>query len=305
MELNGVALEKNRLAFAWGRFLAERGTDAVDQYVPDTAAQHSVMLHLPESLDKVITRNRALLSGYQDAAYADRYQAAVDRIRDRETRTAEQMAAHAGGKTLRLTAAVARNLAKLMAYKDEYEVARLYADPAYLDKLRAQFEGEPGKDYRLSFYLAPPLWAKRDENGHLKKQRFGQWMLPAFRVLAKGKRLRGTPFDVFGKTEERRHERALIDTYIDMVDRFCATLDAGRLETAIALAKLPDEIRGFGHVKERSMHETMAKYERLMAEYEAGGKVDGEGGGLHLHEAARGEATVNELNDQAIATTPH
>ncbi|MDI7065573.1 hypothetical protein QMO17_30465, partial [Klebsiella pneumoniae] len=101
----------------------------------------------------------------------------------------------------------------------------LYADPAYLDKLRAQFEGEPGRDYKLAFHLAPPLLAKRDEHGHLKKQRFGQWTLSLFRVLARLKVLRGTAFDVFGKTAERRNERELIEQYVTLIDEFCTTLD--------------------------------------------------------------------------------
>ncbi|KWC92620.1 indolepyruvate ferredoxin oxidoreductase [Burkholderia cepacia] len=264
IELNGVSIDKNRLAFSWGRYLAHHGPDAAKPFTDGagpSAPSQAVMLHLPESLEKIVERNAAWLTKWQNARYATRYRDLVARIRD-----AEAHLPNASG--LRLTKAVARNLAKLMAYKDEYEVARLYGDPAYLDKLRSQFEGEPGKDYRITFHLAPPLLAKRDERGQLRKRPFGPWMLPAFRVLARLKVLRGTRFDPFGYTEERRHERALIDEYVAMIDRFCATLDAARIDTAIRLATLPDEIRGFGHVKARNLRAVDAKRARLLDEYD-------------------------------------
>ncbi|WP_322103158.1 indolepyruvate ferredoxin oxidoreductase family protein [Paraburkholderia sp. J41] len=266
IELNGVSIDKNRLAFSWGRYLAHHGADAAKPFIETgthsaEARAQAIVLHLPESLEKIVERNVAWLTAWKNAQYATRYRGLVARIRD-----AEAHLPNAGG--LRLTKAVARNLAKLMTYKDEYEVARLYGAPAYLDKLRAQFEGEPGKDYRITFHLAPPLLAKRDERGQLRKRTFGPWMLPAFRVLARLKALRGTCFDPFGHTEERRHERALIDEYVAMIDRFCATLDAPRLETAIRLATLPDEIRGFGHVKTRNLRAVAAKRARLLAEYD-------------------------------------
>jgi indolepyruvate ferredoxin oxidoreductase len=264
IELNGVSIEKNRLAFWWGRYLAHRGPDAAKPFIgagAPSAQTQTIVLHLPESVEKIVERNEAWLTAWQNARYATRYRDVVSRIRDAEARLPD-----AGD--LRLTKAVARNLAKLMAYKDEYEVARLYGDSAYLDKLRAQFEGEPGKDYRITFHLAPPLFAKRDERGRLRKQPFGPWMLPAFRALAHLKALRGTRFDPFGYTEERRHERRLINEYIAMIDRFCATLDAERIETAIRLANLPDDIRGFGHVKTRNLRGVEAKRACLLAEYD-------------------------------------
>ncbi len=146
-------------------------------------------------------------------------------------------------------------------------MARLYADPAFLDKLRAQFEGEPGRDYQLSFHLAPPLLARRDSHGHLVKRRFGPAMLTAFRLLARAKGLRGTAFDVFGKTAERRSERKLIEDYFAMVEEFGATLNADRLDTAVALASLPDDIRGFGHVKEANLEKVAARRVALLAQY--------------------------------------
>ncbi|TKC87983.1 indolepyruvate ferredoxin oxidoreductase family protein [Trinickia terrae] len=268
IELNGVAIEKNRLAFDWGRFVAQHGAQALEAFVPRkaSASQQVIEFKTAESLDQLVASREKLLTAYQNAAYAARYRSVVERVQAKEMQLAAG-ATDAKRAHLPLTQAVARNLAKLMAYKDEYEVARLYSDPGYLDKLRAQFEGEPGKDYTLSFYLAPPLFAKRDEHGHLVKHRYGPWMLPAFRALAKMKGLRGTAFDVFGKTEERRNERAMIEDYIALADEFCATLDAPKLDAAIKLANLPDDIRGYGHVKERAVRRASAERERLLSEY--------------------------------------
>ncbi|MEC5409859.1 indolepyruvate ferredoxin oxidoreductase family protein [Paraburkholderia sp. MPAMCS5] len=260
IEINGVAVEKNQQAFDWGRYVARHGSQAVDALLNRPAAQQAIVMHMPESLDTLIATREALLSAYQNAAYAQTYRGVVERIRAKEQQLGRD-------SKLPLTRAVAANLAKLMAYKDEYEVARLYADPAYLDKLRAQFDGEPGRDYALNFYLAPPLLAKRDANGHLVKKRFGPWMLPVFRAVARLKGLRGTPFDIFGKTGERRAERRLITEYVALVDEFCATLDRERVPAALKLATLPDRIRGFGHVKERNMAAVAKEKERLLESY--------------------------------------
>jgi indolepyruvate ferredoxin oxidoreductase len=266
IELNGVAVEKNLQAFHWGRYLADRGDAEISAVLARANDRQAVVVPMPESLDQLIASRESLLTAYQNAAYARTYREVVDRIRAKEAQIA-------GGAQLALTRAIATHLAKLMAYKDEYEVARLYADPAYLAKLRQQFEGEPGRDYTLNFYLAPPLLAKRDEQGHLRKKRFGPWVLPAFRVLARMKALRGTAFDVFGKTAERRGERALIVDYVALVDEFCHTLDRDRLAVALQLACLPDEIRGFGHVKERNRLAAMKKKARLLNDYRAAGSM--------------------------------
>ena len=256
IELNGVAVDKNKTAFEWGRYAAVHGASAI------LIEEHkqSEVVALPQSLDALIRRRVDLLTVYQDAAYADKYEQAVAKLRTVEievTRTASEA----------LTEAVAKNLAKLMAYKDEYEVARLYADPKFIASLREQFDGEPGKHYRLQFHLAPPLFAKRDANGHLIKQSFGPWMLRAFRLLAKFKRLRGTALDIFGHSTERRMERLLIDEYLALIDEFCATLNRNNLPIALELARLPDEIRGFGHVKERAIADAAAKRSRLLQQY--------------------------------------
>jgi indolepyruvate ferredoxin oxidoreductase len=154
-----------------------------------------------------------------------------------------------------------------MAYKDEYEVARLYVDPAFTQKLREQFEGEPGKDYQVHFHLAPPLLAKRNDKGELMKRQYGPWMMSAFKVLARLKALRGTPLDLFGRTEERRQERELIRDYFALLDEFDRTLTEDRLAVAMELANLPDDIRGFGHVKERNLKAAQARRATLLENY--------------------------------------
>jgi len=215
---------------------------------------------MPESLDSLIKRLAAHVRAYQDDAYASRFVSAVEAVRVRE-------AALPQAQRGELTRAVARNLAKLMTYKDEYEVARLYTDPAFKAKLQAQFEGEPGRDYQLRYYLAPPAFARRDARRQLQKRSYGAWMGVAFRLLAPMKRVRGTWLDVFGKTDERRQERQLAADYLALADEFSRTLDAGNVDAALALAELPDASRGYGHVKEKSMHEARARREALMAQY--------------------------------------
>lgn len=258
IELNAVSVEQNRRAFELGRHAAARGAAAlVESVSPQKQSAPAA-----SDLDGLIRHRMDFLTKYQDAAYAARYERAVGALR-----SVEQALVRSG--TLRLSEAVARNLAKLMAYKDEYEVARLHGDPAFLGKLREQFEGEPGKDYQLSFHLAPPLLAKRNAQGHLVKQSYGPWMLRAFRVLAKLKGLRGTAFDVFGKTDERRMERRLIEEYFELIGELGSTLHADNLTIAIELAQLPEQIRGYGHVKERSVLAADSRRQELLARYRA------------------------------------
>jgi indolepyruvate ferredoxin oxidoreductase len=166
-----------------------------------------------------------------------------------------------------LTEAVAKNLFKLMAYKDEYEVARLYADPAFAKKLRERFDG----DFRLSFHLAPPLLARRDPStGRLQKREYGAWMMPAFRLLARLKFLRGTAFDPFGYTSDRKAERALIADYEAAIGRHIAGLRADRVAAVGRLARLPEMIRGYGHIKEESIRKFTAERARAEADIENG-----------------------------------
>ena len=210
---------------------------------------------LSRSLDEMIERRAAFLLDYQDAAYANRYRGLVERVRAAE---AERI----GGSTA-LTETVARYLFKLMAYKDEYEVARLYTSGDFQRRLQQQFEG----DYQLRFHLAPPLFAKKDEHGRLLKKEYGPWMFKAFGLLARLKFLRGGRFDVFGRTAERRMERTLISDYEATVQVLLEGLDDDRLALAVEIASIPEHIRGFGHVKEAHVENAKAREATLLAQW--------------------------------------
>ena len=218
-------------------------------------AQQVIQFVKKPSLDELVATRVEFLTGYQDAAYAARYKAFVDKVR-----TAE-----APLSSTRLGEAVARYLFKLMAIKDEYEVARLHTDPRFHERIAAQFEG----DYKLNFHLAPPAISKRNSQGELVKKAYGPWMLTAFGVLARLKGLRGTAFDVFGRTEERRTERALIAEYRACIDELLQTLSAERLVQAAEIARIPEEIRGYGRVKERHLVAARAKWAQLMQAWRA------------------------------------
>ena len=254
IEINGVSVEKNLAAFELGRQAAHRGIDAL------RPARPAQVMALPESLDGMIQRLAAHVRAYQDEAYATRYVAAVKAVRARE-------GALPDGQRGEVTRAVAQYLAKLMTYKDEYEVARLYTDPAFKAKLQAQFEGEPGRDYRVRYYLAPPAFARRDAQGRLQKRAFGAWMGLAFKLLAPMKRVRGSWLDVFGKTEERRMERQLAADYLALADEFSRTLTSANRDAALDLATLPDSIRGYGHVKEKSVAAARERQAGLLERY--------------------------------------
>ncbi|MGP1396732.1 MAG: indolepyruvate ferredoxin oxidoreductase family protein [Inquilinaceae bacterium] len=256
IELNGVSIEMNRQAFLWGRRAAVARADVERLAEPPAAA--SAIDRPARDLSETIERRVAFLTGYQDAAYARRYVGLVDRVLRAET---ERMP----GARPRLAEAVARYAFKLMAYKDEYEVARLYTDGAFRARLDAQFEG----DYTLRFHLAPPLMAERDpETGHLKKRTFGPWMLRAFALLARFKRLRGTRFDPFGRTAERRQERQLIVDYFAMIDRVLAGLNRDNHAVAVELASVPEHIRGYGHVKDAHLEKAKAREAELLAAFD-------------------------------------
>jgi indolepyruvate ferredoxin oxidoreductase len=210
-----------------------------------------------ETLEEMIRRRAAFLTGYQNADYASKYTRLVERANTQELSKAKGLTG--------LTEAVARYYFKLLAYKDEYEVARLYADAAFTEKMTAQFEG----DYRLHFHLAPPLLAKRNEKGELIKREYGAWMLPAFKVLAKLRFLRGTPLDIFGYSEERRTERRLIEDYETVVDELLAKLTPASHGLAVQIASIPEEIRGYGHVKARHLAAAKAKERKLLEAWRA------------------------------------
>ncbi|TFW30116.1 indolepyruvate ferredoxin oxidoreductase family protein [Massilia horti] len=250
IELNGVSIPFNKAAFNWGRTAAHDLASVQKLVTPAKVIEFK----RPQGLDEIIARRVELLTAYQNADYAGQYKAFVDKVRAEEARL---------GEGSRLTEAVARYLYKLMAYKDEYEIARLYTDPAFKEKIGAMFEG----DVTLKFHLAPPLLAKKDKEGHLVKREYGPWMMKAFGVLAKLKGLRGTPFDVFGYTDERKTERALIENYRTTVEALLPRLGADNLAQAVAIASIPEDIRGFGHVKERNLTAAKEKEARLVAAY--------------------------------------
>ena len=213
---------------------------------------------LSTSLEEIIDRRVAFLTAYQDAAYAKRYVDFVTKVLATET------ARLPGRKAL--AEAVARYYFKLLAIKDEYEVARLHSDGDFAKRIAAQFEG----DYKLVFHLAPPLMNKPDPvTGEAKKSAYGPWMMGAFRVLAKLKGLRGTAFDVFGRTPERRRERQLITDYEALIDELLPGLATHNHAIAIELASIPEHIRGYGHVKERHLKAAKAKEAELVAKYRA------------------------------------
>ncbi len=250
MELNGVAVENNKAAFEWGR-QAAHNPEAVEKLV--TPAQ-VVELRKRETLESIVARRVEFLTAYQNAAYADAYRDYLEKVRAAEA---------ALGRTT-LSEAVARNLFKLMAYKDEYEVARLHAETGFRERIAAMFEG----DFQVHYHLAPPLLAKRNEKGELVKRKYGPAMIGAFRVLARLKGLRGTALDIFGRTEERRTERALIGEYRASIDQVLAGLNAGNHALAVDIARIPDQIKGFGHVKARNLAAARVQWQQLLQQWQ-------------------------------------
>ena len=259
IELNGEAVAMNKGAFHWGRRAAVDRAQ-VEAMARPAAANLSDALHLSDSLDEIVERRVKFLTDYQDASYAARYRSVIEKVKAAE-------AARTPGKT-GLAEAVARYLFKLMAYKDEYEVARLYTDGSFLARVADTFDGD---NLRFEFHLAPPLLARRDRTTGLpRKMSFGPWLLPAFRLLASLKFLRGTAFDPFGRTQERRTERKLIEDYQAMLAKVLDALTADNHHVAVALASIPEKIRGFGHVKQRHLAAAKADEAALFEQFQAG-----------------------------------
>jgi indolepyruvate ferredoxin oxidoreductase len=259
IELNGEAVGMNKAAFHWGRRAAIDRAQ-VEALAKPASASSSDARHLSESFEETVERRSQFLAAYQNEGYAARYRAVVAKVKAAE-------AAAAPGKC-GLADAVARYLFKLMAYKDEYEVARLYTDGAFLNQVAAAFDGD---NLRFEFHLAPPLWARRDKvTGQPRKMSFGPWLLPAFRLLAKLKVLRGTPFDPFGSTLERRTERKLIGDYQAMLDEVLAKLSPDNHHLAVGLAAIPEKIRGFGHIKQRHLAAAKADEAALLEQFRSG-----------------------------------
>jgi len=217
------------------------------------------------SLSERIKFNADHLTRYQDATYAKAYTDVIARVQTAEASLTPGL--HG------LTDAAARGLFKLMAYKDEYEVARLYTDGDFLAKLDRQFEG----DFKLQFHLAPPILAKKDPiTGHLRKRAFGPWVFGVFKVLARLRGLRGTAFDIFGYTAERRMERELVKDYVAQIDDLIARLSPKNYSLAVEVLRLPDSIRGFGHIKERSVQDARERKSRLLAAFDSGAAMAAE-----------------------------
>ncbi|HKU48172.1 MAG TPA: indolepyruvate ferredoxin oxidoreductase family protein [Burkholderiales bacterium] len=248
IEANGVAVEFNKKSLVWGRRAALDLEKVKRIAIP--AEVIPIDQHFSRNLDELVERRVKFLTEYQDEKYAARYRALVERTREREKAL----------NSTKLTEAVARYYAKLLAYKDEYEVARLHADPAFRKRIADMFEG----DYRVAYHLAPPLLTRKEE-----KIRFGSWMLPVFGILKSFRFLRGTALDPFGHTEERRTERALIREYEQTVERLLARLTPQNHALALQIAAIPDEIRGYGHIKARNVEPARRKRDELLGRYES------------------------------------
>ena len=259
IEMNGEAVKMNIQAFRYGRRAAVDPA-ALEKLVAPPADEANDSLKFSQSFAETVDRRVAFLTAYQSAGYAARYRAAVDKVAAAE-------AAKTAGQTA-LSEAVARYLFKLMAYKDEYEVARLYTDTGFIERVKGQFA--PG-NLRFEFHLAPPILAKHDPStGEPKKMSFGPWMLKAFGVLAKFKFLRGTPLDPFGYTEERKTERALVREYLAKLDDLVADLTPANYPAAVAIASIPEKIRGYGPVKARSLKVARAEEKGLWDQFRSG-----------------------------------
>jgi len=259
IELNGEAVAMNRAAFYWGRRAAVDPA-ALETLIKPAPEATSDARKLSQSFDEMVARRVAYLTAYQDARYGERYHVWVEKAR-----TAE--ATKAPGRS-GLAEAVARYLFKLMAYKDEYEVARLYGDDSFAKQLKSDLGGG---NLRLSVHLAPPLLARRDKfTGEPKKITFGPWIFAVFNVLAKLKFLRGTAFDPFGYSKERKTERALVRDYEAMLEQVLAKLNPGNHHIAVGLAAIPEKIRGFGHVKLRHLKTAKADEAALFEQWRAG-----------------------------------
>jgi indolepyruvate ferredoxin oxidoreductase len=250
IDLNGAAIEMNKLAFSWGRLAAHD----LQRVVSAARFKSSGAAPVKRTLDETIAHRAAFLTDYQNEAYSKRYLGDVARVRAAE--------AKASPAAQDLTEAFAKGLFKLMAYKDEYEVARLYSDGEFAKALKEQFDG----DASVKVSLAPPLLARRDKvTGHLRKREFGGWILKAFDILTRLKFLRGTALDPFGYTAERRMERALPGEYSDMIFRHLGTASQQDWPRLVALAKSADIVRGYGHIKEANV----ARYRQECARLES------------------------------------
>ena len=278
IELNGAAIEMNKTAFNWGRMAAydivavRKAAGLPNPHLPTGAIALALPVRrlantstvtgeaaalddatLSATLDEQIARRITFLTDYQNAAYAQRYTTVVEKVRAVEQQKTPGFTS--------LTEAVARYAFKIMAYKDEYEVARLYTSGDFEKRLRETFEG----DFKLHFNLAPPLFARKDADGNLRKAEYGTWVFGAFKILAKLRGLRGSALDLFGYTAERKLERQLIVDYQKTLDELLAGLNADNHALAVDIASVPEHIRGYGHVKERHHADAMKRQDDLLS----------------------------------------
>jgi indolepyruvate ferredoxin oxidoreductase len=257
IELNGAAIAMNTAAFHAGRHAAADS----EALVRRVRAAEPVPAHrrLTGTVEEAIEHRARHLEAYQDRALAERYRALVARAAAAETARARGLSG--------LADAVARGYHKVLAYKDEYEVARLYAEGGFASQIAGMFEGRP----RLEVHLAPPILGERDPvTGQARKRTFGPWIFTAFRALAKLKGLRGTTFDPFGRSAERRAERALIATYEQAVTEALDRLDHDSHALVVEIARFPEQVRGFGHVKDANRTKALARLDELLASLRAG-----------------------------------
>lgn len=271
-ELNAVSVKSNQEAFQWGRRYAHDAPAVKRTFAPSQVvniSRHKVAT--AEALASLVESRADILVQYQNLDYAARYRKLVEEIKQAELRRIAGVQANpnqskgVASSSLVLTEAVARNYFKLLAYKDEYEVARLHSEPAFRAKIAEQFEG----DYKLRFHLAPPLLSRVDpKTGKPKKMSFGPWMMMGFKALRRLKGLRGTAFDVFGRSEERKQERALIAQYEQCLEQVVKLLDEKNYALALELARVPEEVRGYGHIKEPALKKARADLTQLLAQIE-------------------------------------
>jgi indolepyruvate ferredoxin oxidoreductase len=261
IELNGVAVQANLRSFLWGRRAAVDPAEVAKRAFGDRAEEQREAA--PASFEEIVSARARYLVDYQDDAYAQRYRDLLNQVAARE--------AALGLSGNPLGQAVAEGYFKLLAYKDEYEVARLYLSRSFRSDLEKTFEG----GFTFRYHLAPPLLSRRDlESGHLLKREFGPWLHWVFRLLAPLKRLRGGPFDLFGYTRERRQERQLIADYESLMKELLGGLSRGKLACACELASLPLEIRGFGHIKDAAIERAAKRRHLLLQEFRSPETVD-------------------------------
>ena len=257
IQLNGVAIEQNLHALNWGR-VAAHDPKRFDTLLAQAAGEVVVEEPISQTLEQLVSKRVSHLTDYQNAAYAQQFVEFIGKVKQLEH-------SRLPGSTA-LSMAVARSLSKLMSYKDEYEVARLYTNGDFLRRLKQQFDG----DYKLNFHLAPPIFNLRDKaTGKPRKVAFGPWMFTAFKSLARLKGLRGTKLDVFGYSAERRMERGLIDEYRKTIEGVLPVLNRDNAELVISIANLPDTIRGYGHVKDESVKKYGVELAKLLASFDS------------------------------------